>query len=304
MIPHWLKEHLAYHRSERSAILIVLVALLCLIAVNVYLRYNWQSEWTEVELQYGEQIAEFASAADSLNQASQIERQPCIPRSKERFAFDPNTLDSTGWVALGFSAKQTAAILKYRNAGAVFKKPEDLKKLFVVDETTYAELAPYVVIEHVAAKTQPLEIRDIEVTTTDKRNKMVTVELNKADTLLLKELKGIGSSFAKRIVKYRELLGGYTSKEQVLEVYGMDSARYLPIEASLIVDTTIRTRINVNTADFKTLLRHPYLDRNQVNAIINYRKQHGSFSKVQDLQNIHLLKGEPYRKIAPYFTVQ
>jgi DNA uptake protein ComE-like DNA-binding protein len=84
----------------------------------------------------------------------------------------------------------------------------------------------------------------------------------------------------------------------------MDSARYLPIQESLLVDTTYRVRININTADFKTLLRHPYLNKNQVKAIVNYRKQHGAFQSISQLQSIHLLKGEPYRKIAPYFTVQ
>jgi DNA uptake protein ComE-like DNA-binding protein len=94
------------------------------------------------------------------------------------------------------------------------------------------------------------------------------------------------------------------SKEQLLEVYGMDSARYLPIRKNLFVDTVNRNRININKADFKTLLRHPYLNKNQVRAIVNYRKQHGDFKRVEDIERIHLLKGEPYRKIAPYFTVQ
>ncbi|MCB9185701.1 MAG: helix-hairpin-helix domain-containing protein [Flavobacteriales bacterium] len=227
-----------------------------------------------------------------------------MPQTIDYFAFDPNTLDSSGWVKLGFSPKQTAAILKYRNAGAVFRKKEDIKRLFVVDEEKYAELEPFITINELPDKPNPSKEFKAFEATRDQKFEPVIVELNAADTAQLQHLYGIGPSFAKRIVKYRELLGGYISKEQVLEVYGMDSARYLPIAESLLVDTAYRVRININTADFKTLLRHPYLNKNQVNAIINYRKQHGTFQSISQLQNIHLLKGEPYRKIAPYFTVQ
>jgi DNA uptake protein ComE-like DNA-binding protein len=119
----------------------------------------------------------------------------------------------------------------------------------------------------------------------------------------LVRLKGIGPSFAKRIIKYRELLGGYISKSQVLEVYGMDSARFIPIEIMMEVDTTVRSKMNLNSVDAKELMRHPYLDKNQAVAIVNYRQQHGPFKAITDLQKIHLVKGETYRKIAPYLTV-
>lgn len=304
MLPKWFKEYLSFHRAERRGVYLLAAALMLLILFNVYQRVCWKSEFEDIELKFGEQLLIFSQKQDSIAEERFKTKQPWLPQEIDYFEFDPNTLDSVGWVSLGFSPKQSAAILKYRNAGAVFRKPEDVKKLFVVDDEKYAEIEPYITIAPVATPSIPRQYQKQDNSEVIEKPIPVVIELNAADTTQLKRLYGIGTSFAKRIVKYRELLGGYRTKEQLLEVYGMDSARYLPIEESLVVDTMYRVRINVNTADFGTLLRHPYLNKNQVRAIVNYRKQHGNFRSVEDLQEIHLLKGDPYRKIAPYFTVQ
>lgn len=116
--------------------------------------------------------------------------------------------------------------------------------------------------------------------------------------------KGIGPSYAKRILKYLELLGGYTSKEQLLEVYGMDSARFIPILQNIQVDTTIRTPLNMNTAEVKELLRHPYINFNLAKTIVNYREQHGKYKKLKDLKNIKILKEEDYVRVSPYLKAE
>lgn len=302
MLPRWFKEYLSFHKSERRGVYLLVGVLVALICFNLYQRIYWKSSWEDVALEYGPAIVEFEEVQDSVSETT-ASPKPWIPSAIEYFEFDPNTLDSAGWVALGFSPKQSAAILKYRSAGAVFRKPEDVKKLFVVDDAKYAEMEPFISIESIPEKTKPFKKLEPFKPKTERKFETVIVELNSADTAQLQKLYGIGSSFAKRIVKYRDLLGGYRTKEQVLEVYGMDSTRYAPIAESLLVDTTYRVCINVNTADFKTLLRHPYLNKNQVKAIVNYRKQHGAFKSVVELKKIHLIDEETFLNITPYLKV-
>ncbi len=103
----------------------------------------------------------------------------------------------------------------------------------------------------------------------------VMIEINTADSAQLVQLYGIGPAFANRILKYRGMLGGFFSSEQLLEVYGMDSIRYLGIVQNIIVDKSSILRINVNEAEFKTLLHHPYLDYETVKLICNYREYTG-----------------------------
>lgn len=82
-----------------------------------------------------------------------------------------------------------------------------------------------------------------------------TIDLNTADTTLLKRVPGIGSSFARRIVKYRELLGGYYVVEQLQEVYGMDRERYDAIYPYFTVGTAVRPL----TLTIDSISYHPYL---------------------------------------------
>lgn len=113
------------------------------------------------------------------------------------------------------------------------------------------------------------------------------IDINTADTTLLKELPGIGSSFAKRIVEYRGKLGGFVEKEQLLEVYGMDSARYGNIENHMTVDSIFTPdKLRINYDSFKVLNRHPYLEYEDVKKIVNYREQKGLITSWEQLSGI------------------
>ena len=113
-----------------------------------------------------------------------------------------------------------------------------------------------------------------------------TVEVNEADTNMLKELPNIGSSFAKRIINYRNQLGGFVKREQIMEVFGMDSARYNNIRDYLVIDTCKINRLNINHLPFKELLRHPYLQYEDVRIIVNHREQRGLITSWEQLLTI------------------
>ena len=127
-----------------------------------------------------------------------------------------------------------------------------------------------------------------------------TIELNSADTAELKLLPGIGSVFARRIVKFRALLGGFACKEQLLEVYGMDRERYEGIAQHIVVDTSALLKIDINSATLQELKKHPYLDYYQARAIVDYRKRVGLLRDREDLMKINLLDDSSINKIVPY----
>lgn len=113
------------------------------------------------------------------------------------------------------------------------------------------------------------------------------VDLNTADTTLLKKLPGIGSSFAKRIVEYRTKLGGYCESEQLLEVYKMDTARYEGIKDYVKIDSIfVPNKLRINSDAFKVLLKHPYLEYEDVKKIVNHREQKGFITSWQQLETI------------------
>lgn len=103
------------------------------------------------------------------------------------------------------------------------------------------------------------------------RKHKVFIELNTAKPELLETLPGIGEKLSLRIIRYRDLLGGFYSVEQLKEVYGLSLSVYQMIEPSLKVDSTMIRVLGIDTVTFKTLLRHPYLDYESVKLIMNLR---------------------------------
>ena len=101
------------------------------------------------------------------------------------------------------------------------------------------------------------------------------IEINTADSLALLDLPGIGPSYAKRILKYRQMLGGFASVAQLMEVYGMDSARLAGFRSRIRVDSAKIRKLDVNKATFKELLAHPYLEYEHVKAIARFRDKRG-----------------------------
>ena len=205
------------------------------------------------------------------------------------FPFNPNNLTVDQWKQLGLSEHQASVIKHYEAKGGKFYNADDLKKMYTITPEDYKRLAPYINIpetEHVAKKAAHGEI----------------IELNAADSAKLTEVRGIGPSFAVRIMRYRNRLGGFYNKEQLKDIYGIDSLTYATIRDGVSADPGQVKKININTISFDQLRVFPYLSYKQVNAIIEYRKQHGNYASISDMRNIVLLDDRILRKIEPYLN--
>lgn len=130
------------------------------------------------------------------------------------------------------------------------------------------------------------------------------VELNSADTAELMKLKGIGQVFAKRIVKYRDMLGGFVHKRQLLEVFGFDQNRFNLIVPYILLDSLHIKKININEAEMEDMKSHPYIRWKLAEIIAAYRNVHGRFSSIHTLRKIELINDSIFIKIAPYITVK
>jgi DNA uptake protein ComE-like DNA-binding protein len=128
----------------------------------------------------------------------------------------------------------------------------------------------------------------------------VTIELNAADSAALTRVRGIGGSFAIRIIRYRNRIGGFYNKEQLKEVYELDSTKYAEIKDQLTVDPSQVIKININTISFASLRQSPYLSYKQASAIIEYRTQHGNYNSIDDIGNVAIVTPDVLHKIEPY----
>ncbi len=127
------------------------------------------------------------------------------------------------------------------------------------------------------------------------------IEINSADTTELMRIRGIGPVFSRRIVRYREILGGYHNVAQLLEVYGMDEERFINTEPFVYADTTIINRLRPLSDEFGVLLRHPYLDYNQVSEIFRLRRS-GGLKNAKDLLQSASFTGQDLTRLLPYLA--
>lgn len=126
-----------------------------------------------------------------------------------------------------------------------------------------------------------------------------TISLNSSDTAEWKRVPGIGSAYASRIVEYRDRLGGFIRKEQLMEVYRLDSEMYARVAPYIEPGGNWR-RVAVNHLEFKELLRHPYLNYKQVAAIMNLRRKKGNITSLQELGMLEEFTQEDIARLEPY----
>lgn len=133
------------------------------------------------------------------------------------------------------------------------------------------------------------------------KSKAQPVDINRADSVQLLPLPGIGPVFAGRIIKYRNLLGGFVSVDQLGEVYGMPTETIQRIRNLVYIDSTVIRRIPIDSASFKELLRHPYLEYEDVKALVQYRDFKGDISSINELRTNQILPDSTLNKIDGYF---
>ena len=234
----------------------------------------------------------------------------------KNFNFDPNTASVAQLEELGLPKFIAVRIEKYRSKGGKFRKKEDLAKIYGVLPETYERLEPFITLpsaENESSLTPQAEIVDRTnlPTANIAENKVpetstkptfakqpVKFDLNTGDTTDLKKIAGIGSGYAKRIIKFRDMLGGFTSPEQVKETFGLPPEVVDELLKYGFVKSGIK-RLKINTlaaADFK----HPYLKPYIAKAIIAYREQHGAFKSAEGLKQIKVLDEATIAKILPY----
>jgi DNA uptake protein ComE-like DNA-binding protein len=209
------------------------------------------------------------------------------------FNFDPNTIDSVGFVRLGLKPFTASNVLKYRNKGGRFKSSADFAKVFGILPDKFKELEPYITI----AEIKPAKNDIVQAKRTD-----IIVELNTADTTLLMQVKGIGRGYAKSIVRFRQAAGGFVSIDQLKDIYGMTPEILEKIRPFFTVNTQLIQKIRINIASVDKLKSHPYLNFYKAKAIYEYRRNKGKLRDMNDLRVITELSPDDLMKIGPYLN--
>lgn len=238
------------------------------------------------------------------------------------FYFDPNTADSTQLLQLGLQPWQVRNIYKYRARGGVYQCKEDFAFVYGLTVKDYRRLEPYIRISAdylPASSLAEVQQKRHSVYGSRRRNEDTSnavdaetgekkaytpkirvgeyIEANSADTTELMKIPGIGSYYARQIVRYRNQLGGYVSREQLLEIdenFPEEAMKYVKID-----DNNVQ-KLRINQLTIAQLKRHPYINYYQARAISDYRRLHGRIQSMSELKLMKEFSSSDIERISPY----
>lgn len=304
---NFLKEYFSLSNDEQRGIIVLLLGItLISIAPKLYQVFRHSTETPKNNTQL---LAQFYTQKDDTTTVNLFEEnKKTTATQRQLFPFNPNTTSKNELIQLGFSEKTASTLLNYRNKGGKFYKKEDLKKVYGVSEKLYTAIEPYIQIENEKASKKPsyTENKTVAIPKEDKpaiSKEAVYININTADSTTLRKINGIGAVYASRIIKYRNLLGGFTNTNQLLEVYGISEEVYQNILPQIYAEGNLTT-ININTVNWNTLKNHPYISKEKAGIITKYVTTHGTVKNLDEILNTSIFTKEEIEKIQPYLSIK
>lgn len=291
--------------EKRSAV--VLGAIIFVLAIIPVLHKQWVfSTFEAVDWNANDAWLEEVKARNEI-----IEEEERINRSFEKKdyetakeevkgvlrSFNPNLESAEDLIRLGFSKRYAKSLANFVSKGGQIRKPEDLFKIYNADSVFIKQAIPFVQIPESNNYSEPTK-KEWEKSASIN----YLVDINLADSATLDRLPGIGPALSKRILNYRESLGGFVSINQLSEVFGLRPTLVDSITPYLQLSKDAIKPLEINVLPADSLSKHPYVSRKHAMLIANYRQQHGNYKQLKDLKNIKVIPDSVFQKLSPYIS--
>lgn len=313
---YWLRGIFGYSHTEINGFLILCVIIVLLLLFPLCYPVLFPPQTFDHAADY-QQLDSLAAELEKRQPDRQRKyRTDSVPGPRAPvalFDFDPNVISAEQWQSLGLPKYLAERIIKYRSKGGRFRIKGDVKKIYGFPEELYSQLYSHILLPESVQPASPgrsyprKAFASNGYTPAGGKNpaKAELFDINQADTLQLASVRGIGPSLSRRIAKYRDMLGGFSGRHQLYEVYGLDS---------LVVEELFRKgflpegggvrKLKINQATEKELDAHPYITPRLAKIIAAYRVQHGNFQSAESLAPIKILDESTLRKLAPYLSFE
>jgi competence protein ComEA len=308
LLKRFLVSFFSLSKSEQKGIVILTILIILLVAANQFLPLFIQHPWVN-QAEYLEKVKAFQQKQQELSDSVYLAGRQArgqldsVEANKilKPFPFNPNGLPDSSWLALGLSEKQLATIKNYEAKGGRFDSKEDFKKIYGISEGEYLVLEPFIEIPKAKQNRKPAA-KKADVITESKPSKTIysTIELNQADSALIAERLKFPSWIATRVVKFRNLLGGFYAVDQLNEVYGMDSLEVEKRKNFIEIDTTQIRKIDLNKATFKELVNHPYISYDLTKEIVEFRQENVKINSTYELVEQEIIPDSLHQKLKHY----
>ncbi|MBR2399110.1 MAG: helix-hairpin-helix domain-containing protein [Alistipes sp.] len=237
------------------------------------------------------------SVRTKTNTANSAKKKPAFAAKREPFAIDTASVEYlAGW---GLSTKQAEVVVKYRDASGGIFSEEHLRRCYVIDDAVADSMVRYIIYSERKPDEKRSDIAELK-TESDGGVEQPLVEINSADSAALVAIDGIGPKSASEIIKYRNLLGGYYSVEQISELKCIMEQNFVKFLPKILCDSCKISKIDINFAGPKELERHPYVSAKALRRIIKQRQLKGGWTRIEEMTEQNILSDEEAKRLAPY----
>ena len=295
------KSHFWYTKSQRNGIFLLVIIIVIL---QVFLFVNPFSSDEIVDINQPELVA-FQQQIDSLKAVELENRNPKI------YPFNPNYITDAKGEQLGMSLAEIDRLLAFRKTNKFINSKEEFQQVTKVSDSLLNNIAPYFkfpdwVVERNKKLNQVSNKTEKRVVESDgKKNQPSTLDINKASVYDFLTIEGVEEKLAERIINYRSKLQGFSFLTQIYEVYKIDKNTADQITSTFtIIEKPIIQKKNINTIEFKELLKNPYIDYELCKKIFEYRDEVAELQNLSELKNIKGFPLDKYDRIVLYLLAE
>ncbi len=289
------KSHFWYNNGQRNGILFLVFIVVILQLIFFFVDFSKQ-EPLNINT---EEIINFQEEVDSLKLVE-------IENSKPRiFPFNPNFLTDFKGYQLGMSTDEIDRLLSHRAQGNYINSTEEFQEITKVSDSLLNAIAPYFKFPDWSQNQKSTKTYSTKTKNSEGDKNYVQQDLNLATAEDLMVIQGIGPTLAQRIIKYRNLLKGYSINDQLYEVWNLEKeVANRVLERFIVIEKPNITKINVNTATFKEVLSVVYIDYELTKKIFDYRDQVAELQSLEELKQIEGFPIEKFDRIALYLQAK
>lgn len=299
-----IREYFIFTRKERNGLLILLLILLLTVLLDFSIPFLVPERAYDVTA-WKQEAEKYYAAVPFVKGPEHVVFKGVI---------NPNIAGETALLQLGMPPKLVSNWINYLQKGGRFRNKEDVMKLYGMTAELYRKVEGYLVIPEKSGiqkmtmdggkegrRSSNSAQKDSILQYSHREKKLLAIlELNQADSAGLESLPGIGPVLASRIIKYRNLLGGYCEVSQVKEIYGMTEELWSKCSPRLSADPSGVMKLKINYLSMVELGRHPYIGFRQAKKIIKTRDTRGKFTQHEELSAF--FSTDSLRRLVPYLS--
>jgi len=291
------KSHFWYTKNQRNGILLLLIIIIFLQLILHFKNFDSQQM---VDLSQPK-ITSYNKQLDSLKKKSSKKKKFKI------YPFNPNYISDYKGYQLGLNVDQIDRLLAHREQRLYVNSAKEFQTITKISDSLLKKISPFFKFPEWVQKKNNNKNNQQRYIPNSRINvsEITTVDINKATLKDFTAIEGVDEYISERIIKYRSKLQGFSFKEQLFEVWGLDEQMANKILSTFsIKNKPIIKKVNINTASFKEVLSNPYIDYELCIQIFDYKDEVAELQSISEIKNIEGFPIKKYNRIVLYLLAE